>query len=128
MTKHFWGYHLMLDCSELSCDEHLLNDIDYLKQFVKAMLVATDMKPWGEPTIARLTEDDGEFPDCLSGYTVVQLLHTSNMTLHICDLAKTLYFDLFSCKKFSQEGATEVINKFFSPKAIRTSYLTRHAD
>jgi S-adenosylmethionine/arginine decarboxylase-like enzyme len=126
--ENFWGYHLMLDCKELSCEFDLLNDEQYLRDFVKEMLVATDMKPWGEPLIARLTDDDGTFPDALSGFTVVQLLHTSNLTLHICDLTRTLYFDLFSCKRFSQEKAIDVIKKFFDPQGVRVTYLTRHAD
>jgi len=40
---------------------------------------------------------------------------------------KTLYFDLFSCKKFDVERATGVVEKYFAPGSVRTSYLTRQA-
>jgi S-adenosylmethionine decarboxylase len=123
MTQH-WGYHLMLDCGNLECDIELLNDKDYLIKFVEAILETTQMKAWGEPVIERLGDDC--IPE-LSGYTVVQLLHTSNMCLHVCDKIKTLYFDLFSCKKFDCDKAQKVVEDFFKPQSVRTSFLTRQA-
>jgi S-adenosylmethionine decarboxylase len=123
----FWGYHLMLDCSGLQIDEKHMNDKEYLKEFVSEMLAETNMQAWGPPLIERLEEKDGVFPDSLSGYTVVQLLHTSNMCLHLCDKVRTLYFDLFSCKQFSIEKATDVVKKYFVPESVRTNYLTRQA-
>jgi S-adenosylmethionine/arginine decarboxylase-like enzyme len=87
----------------------------------------TEMKAWGECHVMRLTEADGEFPDELSGYTVVQLLHTSNLTMHVCDKAGSLYFDLFSCKKFDNDKAVDVLQKYFQPQSVRVSFLTRHA-
>lgn len=123
----FWGYHLMLDCGGLKCNDLCLNDTSYLKQFVLDILDATEMKAWGEPIIAQLTESDGEFPDCLSGFTVIQLLHTSNMTLHICDKVKTLYFDLFSCKQFKTDNVFKVVDKYFNPSSVRVNYITRQS-
>ena len=125
MAKAFWGYHVMIDCSGLQCPIDKLNNVDYIKDFVKEMLQETDMKAWGEPMIARLTEEDGVFPESLSGYTVCQLLHTSNMTMHLCDLTGQLFFDLFSCKSFCNQKVIKVIDKFFSPTTSRVNFLTR---
>lgn len=126
-TAGFWGYHLMIDASGLECEEYDLNNTQYLLEFVREILVKTDMRAWGEPMVQHLTEADGEFPDSLSGYTIVQLLHTSNMTLHVCDKVKTLYFDLFSCKQFDNDSVKESIVKYFKPASCRINFVTRHA-
>jgi S-adenosylmethionine/arginine decarboxylase-like enzyme len=123
----FWGYHLIIDASGLKCPVDDMNDITYLKAFIKDMLEAVDMTAWGEPMIMRLTEKDGDFPDHLSGYTIVQLLHTSNMTVHLCDKVGTLYFDLFSCKCFNNDDAINIIKSYFQPESIRVNFLTRNA-
>lgn len=121
----FWGYHLMVDCGGLQLSEEKLNDQEHLLAFVENVLVVSDMKPWGVPIVMRLTEKDGEFPDSLSGWTIIQLLHTSNMTLHVCDKAKTLFFDLFSCKQFSNDKVIEIVEQYFDPARTRVNFLTR---
>jgi len=125
MHEHF-GYHIMVDCSDIQCDIELLNNKDYLKSFIKDMLKATDMTAWGSPVLQRLTVDEG-FPEHLSGYSIVQLIHTSSLTVHICDLSKTLYFDLFSCKSFKNEDVLDVIDLYFKPLHHKLNFITRQA-
>ena len=122
-----WGYHLILDVSGLRCSVDKLNDVLYLKAFVAEMLDVTGMKAWGDCLVSRLTAEDGDFPDALSGYTVVQLLHTSNLTMHVCDKADAIYFDLFSCSKFDSAAAVGVLQKYFEPQSVRETFLTRQA-
>lgn len=116
----------MLDCSSLKVPKSLLNDEDYLKYFIADVLKASDMTAWGDPVLMRLREEDGH-PKHLSGYSIVQLIHTSSLTVHICDETKQLYFDLFSCKPFKNEDIVIVLKNYFDPKSIKVSYLTRQA-
>lgn len=124
----FWGYHLMLDCGGLACDEAAMNDHATLKAFVRDVLEASHMTAWGDPVLARLDVSDGPgFPDDMSGTTVMQMLHTSSMVLHLCDKTRTLYFDLFSCKAFETDAIKVVIDRYFQPATTRVSFLTRQA-
>lgn len=125
MHEH-WGYSIACDCSGLACHIDLLNSEAYLKDFIKSLLEKVDMVAWGEPLLMSLSCDDG-FPEHLSGYSVVQLIHTSSLTVHINDLTKTMYLDLFSCKSFKNEDVIEVIEHYFKPQNIRVNFLTRHA-
>jgi S-adenosylmethionine/arginine decarboxylase-like enzyme len=124
-SSSFWGYHLMVDCGELGVSAEALNDVERIKAFMRELLDVAGMRAWGEPVLARLTPEDGEFPDGLSGYTCVQLLHTSNACLHLCDLTKKLFFDLFSCKAFDQAAVVGVVEKYFAPGRTRVNFLTR---
>ena len=128
-TTPFWGWQLIIDAGKLLCDTKLLNDVDYLKRFITDLLVTVDMKAWNEPVIMKLTDTNGTFPNSLSGYTIVQLLHTSSLTLivHLCDKTSTLYLDLFSCRQFETKKAIEVLHHYFQPQSVRVNFLTRQA-
>lgn len=125
MNKHF-GFHIMIDASGLKCDKQLLNDEYYLDMFLTEMLQRVGMTAWGEPVMMRLQEKDG-FPKHLSGYSIVQLIHTSSLTVHICDEEGTLYFDLFSCKSFKNDDVIDVVLKYFKPQHYRLNFITRQA-
>ena len=120
MGTKFWGYHLCADCK--SCNDNVKSK-DAIAAFVKALVKAIDMKAYGEPFIERFAE---EVPE-LGGISAVQLIETSNICLHACDLSSDLYLDIFSCKPYSTEVALEVVKEYFNPISIRQTYLTRQA-
>ena len=62
-----------------------------------------------------------------SGFTLVQLIETSNVTAHFCDHSGEAYFDIFSCKDFDENVALEVIDRHFEPTVCETRSLTRQA-
>jgi len=114
-----WGYHLMLDCS--GC-EHI-DSRDNIYNFVKDLIKEIDMVAHGEPVIEYLLLGDPK-----QGYSLMQLITTSNICGHFMELDGTAYFDVFSCKKFEISVAENVVKKYFNPKKIKVNFLTRHAD
>lgn len=114
-----WGYHLMLDCS--GCER--IDSRENIYNFTKEMVKRIDMTAHGEPVIEYLLEGDPK-----QGYSMMQLITTSNICGHFMELDGTAYFDVFSCKKFDIEVAQDVVREFFNPKKIRVNYITRHAD
>jgi S-adenosylmethionine/arginine decarboxylase-like enzyme len=77
----------------------------------------------GEPVIEYLLPGDPK-----QGYSLMQLITTSNICGHFMELDGTAYFDVFSCKKFEINVAENVVKKYFNPKKIKVNFLTRHAD
>ena len=114
-----WGYHLMLDCS--GCER--IDSRENIYNFTKEMVKRINMTAHGEPVIEYLLEGDPK-----QGYSMMQLITTSNICGHFMELDGTAYFDVFSCKKFDIEVAQEVVREFFNPKKMRVNYITRHAD
>ena len=117
---NYWGYHLMLDCS--GCNLNVSNK-DSIYQFVKELIDEIDMIAHGEPIIEHLLPGDPK-----QGYSLMQLITTSNICAHFMDHGGTAYIDIFSCKEFDIETAKTVVNKYFEPSKMRVYYLTRHAD
>lgn len=117
----YWGYHLILDVK--GCEPAYVTDPKRLYDWVKKLVEEIDMVAYGEPQIVHF----GNKEPHLTGYTVLQLIETSNITAHFCDESGDAYIDVFSCKEFDKEVAKKVVNQFFLPEAIRETYLVRQA-
>lgn len=109
----------MLDCS--GCER--IDSRENIYNFTKEMVKRIDMTAHGEPVIEYLLEGDPK-----QGYSMMQLITTSNICGHFMELDGTAYFDVFSCKKFDIKVAQDVVREFFNPKKMRVNYITRQAD
>jgi len=117
----YWGYHLILDCK--SCDKEKIVDPENIKAFVKTLVKEIDMKAYGEPILEHFATHN----PLAGGYSLVQLIETSDITAHFVDLNGDAYFDIFSCKAFDISIAEKVIRRFFNPQSIKKTYLERQA-
>lgn len=115
----YWGFHLALDCKE--CFLPYIKDADNVKRFAQALVIRIDMKAYGEPQVIHFGEGDKE------GFTLVQLIETSNICGHFCNDTGDCYIDVFSCKEYNKEIVIDTVKEFFAPKSIRQTYLTRQA-
>jgi S-adenosylmethionine/arginine decarboxylase-like enzyme len=80
-----------------------------------------DMKAYGKPLVVHFGAGNK------AGYTLVQLIETSNITGHFCEEDNSAYIDVFSCKEFDKEKVKEVVNVFFMPIAMQEHYMERQA-
>ena len=101
----YWGYHLILDCKNGALEQ--VKSVDNIKRFVEVLVKEIEMT--------------------MALYSLVQLIETSSITGHFVDKNGDCYIDIFSCKSFDIETAKSVVNKYFSPKQIKVTYLTRQA-
>ena len=113
-----WGYHLMLDCS--GCEK--IDNRDNIYHFVKDLVKEIDMVAHGEPIIEYLLPGDPK-----QGYSLMQLITTSNICGHFMELDGTAYFDVFSCKKFDPKVVKQVVKAYFNPSKIKSRFIKRQA-
>ncbi len=120
MTKP-WGYHLMMQAS--GGDLFATNDHDTLVEWVKDLTRNIGMVAWGEPVAQNFANHD----PAKGGYTVVQLIETSNITAHFVSATGDAYFDIFSCKEFDAEVAMSQIVETFGFTAAVCNLIERAA-
>ena len=113
-----WGYHLILDCS--GCQD--IDDKDQIYNFVKDLIQKIDMIAHGEPVIEYLLPGEPN-----QGYSLMQLITTSNICGHFMELDGTAYFDVFSCKEFDSATVEKVVKHYFNPKKIKSKLIKRQA-
>mgnify|MGYP003349956064 FL=1 len=112
-----WGYHLILDC--YAGDLALITDGKHISDFAKTLVERIDMKAYGEPQVIHFGEDDKQ------GFTLVQLIETSNICGHFCDDTGNFYLDVFSCKPYDRAVVRALVQEFFEPKRITERFLER---
>lgn len=121
MSEHqpIWGQHLILDLA--GCPSALLKDADNLRKWVKDLVDTIKMKAYGEPQL----EHFATHSFAAAGYTLLQLIETSNICAHFAENLGQVYIDIFSCKSFNNEDAVSVCRKYFEPEVIEQHVLER---
>lgn len=117
----YWGYHAMFDCS--SCELDAITSREKLHKFLVDLVQRIDMKAYGEPFIEHFATHDPE----KAGFSVCQMIETSNITGHFVDKNGDAYIDIFSCKPYDVEVAKRVIVDHLDPLKIRVNFITRQA-
>lgn len=118
INKTHWGYHLLLDAS--GCNKNI-DDPDMVKLFLKMLVKELDMKPIGEPTIIKVSDQEGR------GVTGVQVITTSTITFHGDDQEWCVYLDVFSCKTYDPRLVFKLFTRFFKPKHYGYKWILRDA-
>jgi S-adenosylmethionine decarboxylase len=118
----YWGYHLLLDCSGCGLDQ--ITSKSNIQSFVKELVTSIDMVAVNDTWIERTAIGDIS----KEGFSMYQLLVTSNVSGHFIDEQRHVYLDVFSCKSFDIDTVKECVDKYFSPTKIRTNFITRNAD
>lgn len=114
-----WGYHLIVNAG--SCDSQALRSKATIAAFAKQLVKDIDMVAYGPPRIVMFGEGNKR------GYTLVQLISTSNITAHFVEETNDIYLDIFSCKPFDKSIALDLFRKTFHPKTLDYSIMIRQA-
>lgn len=115
----YWGYHTILDVG--GCNHSKITDKENIYNFVKDLVKQIDMVPYGEPQIVKFGSGEK------AGYTLIQLIETSNISAHFVDESNAAYIDVFSCKPYDVVTVFDLVEKYFEPTSVRPIILTRQA-
>ena len=114
-----WGQHLVLDLA--GCPRDRLTDGNHLRAWVKDLIEAIKMKAYGEPQLEHFATHSFD----AAGYTLLQLIETSNICAHFAENLGQIYIDIFSCKRFDNDVALQVCRKYFAPATVDMHVLER---
>uniref|UniRef100_A0A6C0JNW8 S-adenosylmethionine decarboxylase n=1 Tax=viral metagenome TaxID=1070528 RepID=A0A6C0JNW8_9ZZZZ len=115
----YWGYHLILDASK--CVSSRIQCATNIKRFSNELVKRIDMVAYGDPQIVKFGTGNK------AGYTLVQLIETSNICAHFVDETSDMYLDVFSCKPFNPTDVEAMVGLYFGPKHTNRVFLTRQA-
>jgi S-adenosylmethionine/arginine decarboxylase-like enzyme len=114
-----WGKHLILDAA--GCSPKMIRNEVVVASFAKSLVKRIDMVPYGEPQVVMFGSGNKK------GYTLVQLIETSNITAHFVEENNSMYLDVFSCKDFDPDAVKEAVREYFDAKKFRTKVMLRQA-
>ena len=117
--KTYWGYHLIINAGD--CDRAAVTSPATIYEFVKDLVEKIDMVAYGEPQIVNFGSGNK------AGYTLVQLIETSNICAHFVNETDDVYLDVFSCKPFEPKIVVALVKAFFDAKKVQSQFLERQA-
>jgi S-adenosylmethionine/arginine decarboxylase-like enzyme len=112
-----WGYMLSLDLAR--CSPAAIRCPYVIRDFSATLVRRIDMTAYGAPHIVRFGTGNK------AGYTLVQLIETSNICGHFCEQDNAAFLDIFSCKPYEVEDAVAVVREFFEPQMVVRHYIER---
>ena len=113
-----WGLLTSIDLH--GCDPALIRDADAIKRFVEELCVRIDMKRFGPCQVVNFGEDEK-----VAGYSMVQLIETSNISAHIANNTDRMFLDVFSCCYYNPRVIAEFAKKFFRADNYDLQYTLR---
>ena len=114
-----WGQHLVLDFN--GCPKELLEDKENILNWNKELVHSIDMVAYGDPVIEHFATHSHE----AAGYTLLQMIETSNIAAHFAENIGQVYIDVFSCKAFDVEVALGICKKYFNPTQANMHNMDR---
>jgi len=112
-----WGKHLILDLTR--CAPQHIRCPYRITAFAQALVEKIDMVAHGQPWVKHFGSGNK------AGYTLVQLIETSNITGHFAEEDNSAYLDVFSCKDFHQKDVEDTVQNFFRPEHIHSRVMIR---
>jgi S-adenosylmethionine/arginine decarboxylase-like enzyme len=99
-TEAPWGMLAAIDLH--GCERRRIEDPDSIRAFVPAVIEAIGMRAHGPLHLERF--GDGE----LEGWSAMQFIETSSITIHADEFASRCFIDVFSCRAFDPDVAAAV--------------------
>lgn len=113
-----WGYHIQIDLK--NCNSTLIRSQEHIKSYVKELCDLIGMKRFGDTIVI----DFGLDPR-VAGYSMFQLIETSNISGHFANESNAAYIDIFSCKEFDPVSAREFTKVFFCGEVAAFHFTPR---
>jgi S-adenosylmethionine/arginine decarboxylase-like enzyme len=95
-----WGMLAAIDLH--GCDAMRLADAESIRRFVPSVIEAIGMRAHGPLELDRF--GDGE----LEGWSAMQFIETSSITVHADEVWGRCFVDIFSCRSFEPDAAAAI--------------------
>jgi len=116
-----FGPHLMLDCYD--CKESKLKDLDFILNFLDDLPNLIHMHKIAKPYAVNYEGKEDSFDK--GGISAIVIIAESHISCHTFPLQKFVSVDIFSCKKFDADKASEFIIKSFEAKRFERRLINR---
>ena len=103
----------------LECNEALVCSRKHLESFGRELCKVIHMNPYGKPIVMKFGKGK------LKGYSAIQMIETSSITVHLDEFENKAFIDIFSCKEFDAFSAKSFSKKYFKSKKAMSRTIMR---
>ncbi len=124
MTDNTFGKHFIIDADDCLGE---LKERKHIQEFIDVLVSKLDMKKKGETVFEYFEDNDYNRERDIVGWSVVQIISLSSIVIHINEISRTLYLDVFTCGDLDELMVTLLLSEYFRPKKIKKQMITRDA-
>ncbi len=117
-TEQCWGMVASIDLYD--CHPPFIRDPQKIRELIDGLCAAIEMKKFGKPLIQRFAEG------ALEGYSAMQFIETSSITMHFDETKNRAFIDVFSCKFFEPAAAENFCRDFLQAGRVKTRHYFRN--
>jgi S-adenosylmethionine/arginine decarboxylase-like enzyme len=124
MKKAPFGKHFILDADECLGE---LKERKHIQEFIDSLVAKLEMKKKGETLFEYFEDNDYNRERDIVGWSVVQIISLSSIVIHINEISRTVYLDVFTCGDLEDLTVTLLFSDYFRPMKIKKQIITRDA-
>jgi len=113
-----WGLAVCVDLGE--CDHKKISSKEHITKFAIDLANYINMKRYGEPMVVFF----GDEPK-VQGFSLVQLIETSQISGHFAEDTNRAFIDVFSCREFPPKKTAEFVKEYFGAKKMEYAVCFR---
>lgn len=117
LAQKCWGMVASVDV--YSCDRNIITSADEIRKFIVELCNHVDMVRHGEAQVERFAEGE------LEGFSAMQFIETSSITLHFDELENRGFIDIFSCKFFDPKKAENFCREYLKGSSSKSLHYFR---
>ena len=106
-----------------------ISNVKILSNFLEVLVEnVMGMNIVGTPQFQYFQDNDYNRERDLVGYSITCIISLSSITIHICELSKTAYIDIFSCCELDESIENQCLNlikSIFEPDEVRGKIIRR---
>jgi S-adenosylmethionine/arginine decarboxylase-like enzyme len=118
VKENLFGIELVIDL--IDCNIYI-QDPKQIRYYITKLIDLIGMKKYGKTILKHFGHNDKR----TSGYTALQLVETSLVSAHFGEHYHTMHLNVFSCKSFDTQAATQFTIDFFGGEVVTNTVLER---
>jgi len=119
-----FGTLLIIDAD---CCEGDITNKNHIQQFIDKLVEEMGMKKKGETVFEYFEDNEYNRERDIVGYSVFQCISLSSIVIHINDISRTMYLDVFTCSDLDETKVGLLFSDYFKAKKIKKRIFTRDA-
>jgi len=120
-----FGTELIIDAAD--CGKYEIKSKKNIQNFIDELVKTMNMKKVGETIFEYFEDNQFNRERDIVGYSVVQIISLSSITLHINEISKTIYCNIFTCGKMDELKLIILFGDYFKSTKIKKRLLERDA-
>ena len=117
IAENPWGISCSIDI--YNCNPASIRSAAVIQDYTIKLCKLIEMERYGDVQIVHFGTGNKE------GFTLIQLIETSNITGHFSNDKNAAYIDIFSCKMFCPEQVAKFTQEFFEGDKAVSSWSYR---